>query len=218
MYFASRVQAGRMLASRLAEKYHEQPCTIVALNDGGVMVGAQIAQELKCVLTMLMSSEIKLPREPNPIAGITASGVLAYNHDYSTGEIDEMVGEYRGLMEQEKLTRMHEMNHLVGHGGTISRKLLRGHTVILVSDGLATGFPLDLATEFLKPIAITKLIIATPLASLQAVDRMHILADDICCLSVIPEYRDTDHYYDQRDVPDHATVLETIEDIVLQWQ
>ena len=195
MYFASRVQAGQMLAAQLVKKYRYENCAVVALGDGGVMVGAQIASQLHCVLTLLVTAEIMLPREPDAVAGITPEGVMAYNHRYSDGEIDEMVGEYYGLVEQEKRTQMHELNQLLGNGGTINKRLLRGHNVIIVSDGLKSGFQVDLAAEFLKPIAIEKLIVATPLASVPAVDRMHVLADDLYCLSVVENYMETDHYY-----------------------
>lgn len=218
MYFASRVQAGRLLAAQLTKKYRYENCAVLALGDGGVMVGAQIATELHCILTMLASAEITLPREPQPIAGITAGGTTAYNHAYTEGELDEMVGENYGFIEQEKLTRMHDLNQLLGSGGTIDKNLLKGHSVIVVSDGLKTAFAVDLAAEFLKPIAIDKLIVATPLASVPAVDRMHVLADDLYCLTVVEDYIDTDHYYDKQDVPDHDTVLKTIESIVLKWK
>lgn len=218
MYFASRVQAGRMLAARLAEKYRYENCTVLALSDGGVMVGAQISVQLHCALTLLASAEIMLPREPQAIAGITGGGTLAYNHSYSDGEIEEMVGENHGFIEQEKLSQMHDLNQLLGSGGTVDKQLLKNHCVIVVSDGLKTGFPVDLAVEFLKPIEISKLVVATPFASVQAVDRMHVLADDLCCLNVIEDYIDTNHYYDKQDVPDHATVLKTIEHIILNWK
>lgn len=202
-----------MLAAQLTDKYRHKNCVVMALGDGGAIVGAQIATQLHCVLTLLMSAEIKLPREPQPIAGITADGSVAYNHNYSDGEIDELASEYHGLIESEKLTQMYNMNHLVGTDGAIKRELLSGHNVIIVSDGLKTGFEIDLAKQFLKPIDTEKLIVATPLASVQAVDRMHVLADDLCCLSVIAEYMDTDHYYDINDVPDHAAVLKIIKQI-----
>ena len=218
MYLASRVQAGRMLASQLAEKYRYENCAVVALDDGGVMVGAQIAMRLHSVLTMLMMAEIKLPQEPTAIAGITASGTVSYNSSFSKGEIDELAGENFGYIEQQKLLQMHDMNQLVGQGGTISKELLKGHNVIVVTDGAKTGFSIDLAYEFLKPIKIEKLIFAVPLSSVEAVDRMHVLADDLYCLDVIEEYRDTEHYYDKQDVPDHKTVLETIEHIILNWK
>jgi predicted phosphoribosyltransferase len=218
MYFASRMQAGRMLATQIAAKYRYENCAIVALNDGGVMVGAQIAVELHCVLTMILSEEVKLPREPLAIGGVTQDGGFSYNQAYSSGEIDEMVGEYRQVIEQEKLTQLHKMNALLGSGGLTSLELLKAHNIILVSDGLQTSFPLDMAMQFLKPIAVEKIIIATPLASVQAVDRMHIVADEIFCLSVIEDYMDTPHYYDTQDVPDHDTVIRTIEHIILQWK
>jgi predicted phosphoribosyltransferase len=218
MYFASRLQAGRMLASQLTKKYRYENCAVMALNDGGVMVGAQIAAQLLCVLTLMESSEITLPREPEAIAGITAAGAMAYNKQYSQGELDELVGENYSFLEQEKLTRMHDMNRLLGRGGTINRSLLKGRNVIVVSDGLKTGFPVDLAAEFLKPIEIKKLVVAAPFASVKAVDRMHVLADDLYCLNVIEDYMDTDHYYDKQDVPNHDTVLKTVEQIVLNWK
>lgn len=218
MYFASRVQAGRMLAAQLAKKYRYENCAVMALGDGGVMVGTQIAVQLHCVLTLLDSAEIMLPQEPQAIAGITGGGAVAYNHSYSPGELEELVGENYGFIEQEKLSRMHDLNQLVGSGGTVDKDLLSGHDVIIVSDGLKTGFAIDLAVEFLKPIAIEKLIVAVPFASVQAVDRMHILADDLYCLNVIEDYIDTDHYYDKQDMPDHGTVLKTIEQIILKWK
>jgi putative phosphoribosyl transferase len=122
MYFASRVQAGRMLAARLKEKYRYENCAVLALSDGGVMVGAQIAAELHCVLTLLQMAEIALPREPEALAAITPDGVVSYNHSYSDREIDEMSSENQGLIEQEKLRQMHDMNRLVGRGGTVNRE------------------------------------------------------------------------------------------------
>ena len=218
MYFASRLQAGRMLAEKLVPKYRYENCVVIALNDGGAVIGAQIAAQLHCILTLLMSEEIMLPREPEAVAGITAGGTVAYNHGYATGELDELVGEYYGLIEQEKLVKMHDMNQLMGHSGTITKQMLRGHNIIVVSDGLKSPFPIDLAAEFLKPINIEKFVVAVPFASVATVDRMHVVADDLYCLSVITDYMDTDHYYDKQDVPDHGTVLKTVQDIVLNWK
>ena len=218
MYFASRLQAGRMLAEQLVPKYQGKPCAVLALGDGGVMVGAQIASKLHCVLTMLSSGEIMLPREPDPIAGITSNGVVTYNSRYSDGEVNEMRSEYFGLIEQEKLQQMHDLNHVRGGGGTIRKDLLKGRWVIVVSDGLKTGFPVDLVNEFLKPIQIEGMVIAVPFAGVRAVDRMHLLADDLYCMNVLADYIDTDHYYDKQDVPDHETVLTTMEHISARWQ
>lgn len=183
------------------------------------MIGGQIAAQLHCVLMMMLSEEIELPREPVAIGGVTMGGEFVYNPQYSAGEIDEMSGEYRGVIEEQKLTKLHEMNRLIGSNGLVSRQLLKGHNVILVSDGIKNSMKLDLAAELLKPIRIENLIVATPLASVQAVDRMHILADDIYCLSVLEDYSmETAHYYDLQDVPDRDTAIKTIRQIILNWK
>ena len=218
MYFKSRVHAGQLLASQIAKTYKNEKCAVVALSDGAVMVGAQIAMELHCVLTMLLTDAIQLPHENTAIAGINHDGSFTYNNFYSPGEIEEFVSEYRSFIEQEKMHKMQEMHRLEGRGGLIRRNLLAGHNVILVADGLSNGFSLDLAAEYLKPIKIKRLIVATPFASVPAVDRMHILADEIFCLNVIQDYISTDHYYETQDVPSHEKVVRTIEQIVTHWR
>ena len=218
MYFASRAQAGRMLAAKLLPKYRYENCAVIGIGDGGVMIGAQIAAQLHCVLTMLLIEEIYLPREPVAIGGMLEDGTFLFNQAMTSGELEEMTSEYRGTIEQEKMLKFHKLNGLVGSGGVINRDLLRGHNIILASDGFKDGFALDLALQFLKPIKVDKVIVATPLASVRAVDRMHITVDEINCLSVLEDYRSTDHYYDTNDVPDHLKVIEVIEKIVLQWR
>jgi putative phosphoribosyl transferase len=217
MYFSSRLQAGRMLASRLGVKYRYENCAVIALNDGGVIVGAQIALQLHCVLNLLLSEEINLPREPIAVGGITSDGNFSYNSEYSGSEIDEIMVESRGNIEAQKLTKLHELNQM-STDSLINKKLLVGKNIIIVSDGLANPFSLDVALQFLKTVNIEKLIVATPLASVRTVDWMHLYSDEIYCLSVIDGYISTDHYYDNNDVPDHQTIVKTIETIVLNWK
>jgi putative phosphoribosyl transferase len=219
MYFKSRVEAGQLLAKQIVQRYKGQDYAVVALNDGGVMVGAQIALEMHCVLTLLQTEAIVLPREDSAIAGVTQDGSFSYNHKYSQGEIDEFVGEYYQLIEQEKMSKVHELHRAEGkHGGLIRKSLIKDKNIILVTDGLLDGFAIDIALQYLKPIHTKKLIVATPLASVPAVDRMHILADDIYCLSVLEDYISTDHYYDLNDVPPHEQVVKTIEQIISHWK
>lgn len=207
-----------MLAAKLIDKYRYENCAVVAIDDGGVVVGSQLAIQLHCVLTLLSIAEIKLPAEPKPVAGITEGGALAYNTQYAAGELDDLLSENRNYIEQEKFWQIHKLNRLVAGKGTIDKNLLKGHNVILVSEGLKTPFEVDLAFEFLKPINIEKLIFAVPFASVKAVDRMHVLGDELLCLNVLEDFESVEHYYDKQDVPSHEKILETIEKIVLNWK
>ena len=57
MYFESRSQAGKILADQLVAKYRYENCAVVALSNGGVVVGEQIAAQLHCVLMLLVSQD-----------------------------------------------------------------------------------------------------------------------------------------------------------------
>lgn len=218
MYFRSRTDAGRQLAAKLVPKYRYENCAVVALSDGGVMVAAEIAKRLHCVLTMLLTEEVRLPGEKDPLAVVDQEGGFTYNNMFSAGQLEAFTGEFHSFIEQEKRLKFHSINQLLGSGGLIRRDLLYGHNVILVSDGLKNALSLDAAAAFLKPIRIERLIIATPMASVPAVDRMHLMADEIVCLSVLENYMNTNHYYDSNKLPSHEKIIKTIETVVLNWK
>jgi predicted phosphoribosyltransferase len=218
MYFQDRQQAATQLASLIVPKYRFENCAIVALNDGGVVIGAYLAAQLHCVLMMLLTNPINLPGETTPVGSIDQGGTFTYNGMYSAGQLEEFAGEYHNTIEQQKLDKLHEMNRLLGSSGIIEPDLLRYRNVILVSDGLSSGLSLDSAAAFLKPYKLESLIIATPLASVSAVDRMHLLGDDIYCLSVVENYIDTNHYYQDNTMPSHQDTIQTIQNIILNWR
>lgn len=204
----------------MAEKldhYRFENTAVVALSDGGVIVAAEIATRLHCVLTMLLTEEVHLPGESDALAVVNQDGGFTYNKMFSAGQLEDFVGEYHNYIEQEKREKFHSINQLLGEGGLIRPDLLSGHNVILVSDGLNNGLSLDAAADFLKPLRLERLIVATPLANVPAVDRMHLLADEIVCLSVPENYMNTNHYYEDNTLPSHEELVKIIESIVLSW-
>ncbi len=217
MYFKSRADAGRQLAKQLTN-YAKQNIAVVALNEGGVIVGAQIAMAVHANLMLLATTQIQLPREPKSIGGMTIAGTLVYNPDMAEGEREEMMVEYHNYIDQQRMEKFHELNTLVGKGGTIRRDLLKRRVVVVVADGLPDGFLLDMAADFLKPVNIQKLVMAVPIASVQAVDRMHILGDELHVLTVPENYINTDHYYDDNKIPDQDGLFKVMQNISLEWQ
>lgn len=207
-----------MLANELEQKYRYEDCAVLALSDGAVVVGAQIAQRLHCVLTMLLTSSIRLPNEYNILAEINQKGAMTYNDMFSAGELEELTTEYFHYIEEQKMERIFEMNKVLGAGGLIKDELLRNRTIILVSDGLNNGMSLQAAADYLKTVRTKRLVIATPFASVTAVDKMHIMGDEIICFNVIEDIISIDHYYDDPALPSHDKVIDIIEDIILQWK
>ncbi len=215
-YFKNRTEAGKQLAKELSGLKTKQ-CAVVSLSDGGVLVGAEIAKEVHASLYLLMTENVKLPGEKDPVAVMSSSGTFTYNDMFSTGELEELQMDYHQTIDQERLQAFQRLNRLVGKDGEIDKNLLKRHIVILVSDGLGTGLSLAVAADFMKSISVQKIIIAAPIASVKAVDKMHMLTDEIYCLGVTDNYMNTDHYYEDNVLPPHKTVVELMKNIVLSW-
>ena len=207
-----------MLADELEVKYRYEDCAVIALNDGAVVVGAPIAMRLHCVLTMLLTAQLHLQGEPEALAVMDHTGGVTYNSIYSEGELANIQAENLNYIEQQKMAKKFEMNRLLGQGGIIKPELLRGRHVIVVSDGLTNGLSLQAVADYLKPIKLEKLIMVTPFASVQAVDVMHILADELICFNVLADMLPVDHYYEDNAMPTHEKIVQIIEDIILHWK
>lgn len=218
MYFENRAQAGQVLAAELIEKYRYEDCAVVALNDGAVMVGEPIAASLHCILTLLLIENIEIPGEGVSFGGVSQDGAFTYNGMFSAGEIEQYTSEFHGYLEEQKRISFQKLNRLLGDGGLINNEMLRDRVVILVSDGLDSGASLDVAVDFLKPIRIKKLVVASPVATVQSVDKLHMLADELHILDVKENYMGTNHYYDQNDIPSHEDTIAKINQIVLNWR
>jgi predicted phosphoribosyltransferase len=217
MYFHSRTDAGEMLAERLMQ-YRYENAIVVALGQGAVVVGAPVAERLHCALGLFLSEEIAAPGENQNIGTVSQGGGFVYNKGLSEGETEDYYSELHGYMDDQKREKTSQINRLLADGGSLDINLLREHVVILISDGLQTSSTLEAAAEFLKPVKTKRLVIAAPVASVAAVDRMHILADELHCLSVTDNYIETAHYYDVDDVPTHDQAVKIINNVVLNWR
>lgn len=212
------MEAGRILGAQLASAYRYDDCAVVALSDGAVLVGEQVAIALHSILTMLLIEEVEIPGESMVLGGVSEGGNFTYSSTFTTGEIDGYVGEYHGYIEEEKRKAFQRINRLIGDGGMIDRDHLQDRVIILVADGLHTGISLDVAVDFLKPVRIKKLVVASPVAAIGAVDKLHILADELHILDVKENYMGTDHYYEENEIPSHDETVEKINRIILNWQ
>lgn len=215
-YFKNRTEAGQKLAKELSHCRSEQ-CAIVSLTEGGVLVGAEIAKSIHSSLFLLMTENVKLPGENDPVAVMSSAGTFTYNDMFSAGQLEELQADYHPIIDQQRMKTFQKLNRLVGKDGEIDKNLLKRHVVVLVADGLGTGLSLAVAADFMKSIEVKKIIVATPIASVKAVDKMHTLTDEIFCLGVTDNYMGTEHYYEDNNLPAHKTVVEIMKNIVLKW-
>ena len=216
-YFTSRTQDGAILAE-YAQKYRYDDTIVLTTSKGGVLVGAEMARQLHSLIAMLLTKDIYLPDGRTIIGIINEQGGFVYNNAFSAGDIEDFVQEYRNHIEQAKLEAMHDMHVALAQGGEISPDYFKNRVVIVVTDGAMSSTSFDAVYDFLKPIKYQKLVIATPVATVDAIDKMHIMADDLIVLSAKANPLDVDHYYDNNTLPDNKGTIELLNNIILEWK
>ena len=214
MYFSNRSQAGAILAEQLATTYFNENCAVVAVSESAVLVAEQIASTLNCVLTLLLAENIDIPGESITLGAVSQEGGFTFNSSLTESQINGYVSEFHGYLEEQKRVQFQKMNRLVGDGGIMDLDLLRDRVIILVSDGIASGTGFDVAIDYMKPISIQKLIIAAPTASISAVDKIHVIADELHVLDVKENFVGVDHYYEDNTLPQREEIIQYVRDIV----
>lgn len=217
MYFSDRVEAGKQLAERLL-MYRDKQTVVLALNETSAIVAAQVAMKLHANMVLYMIKDIRFPNEEDVLAGMSSTGDFHYNSLLNAGEVEELASEYHGWLDEQRMQKNHELNVLLSDGGTIKKDMLRHHIVIVVADGVISTFALDMVANFLKTIAIKRFVIATPIANVEAVDRMRVLSDELHCLGVHANLVDINHYYDKNSEITVPEVLKIIRNISLSWE
>lgn len=197
------------MAERLAE-YRDDTVVVMALTSGAVLVGEPLKRTLGAELTLLLSRDIKIPGEQSVIGTVDQAGGFTFNNMFSTGELEELVMEFHNQIEADKLNVLADMHHVLGQAGLMERHALTDKVVVVLSDGVINGVAFDAAFNYLKPIRLKRTIAAAPVASIPAVDRMHILSDEIHVLSVVDNYLETSHYYETNDIPNSKAVLKLL--------
>lgn len=209
MYFHDRQKAGKELAKGLVEKYRGEDVAVLAVSTGGVVVGNEVAKAMDTDISLLMTEPIAMPgvNESEIVGLIDSEGHFTYNYMMPTGQLLEMMTELHNHIESEKIQKLHKLTEVTNGDELAEPEQFVGRHVIVVSDGFKNAMPYDAAYNYLKPVDTGKVVAAAPNASVRAIDHLHISADAVHILDVLPNYLDTDHYFEDNDMPDIETIM-----------
>ena len=207
--FKDRKDAGTQLAEKIKDYAGQRDVFVLALPRGGVVIGVEIANRLRAPLDVLIIRKIGHPWQPELAVGaISETGSIVYNEDVvaSIGVTkDYLRGE--AARQREEIARLQQLYRS-------GQKLvnLRGKTVILVDDGVATGATMKAAVETLKRERVGKLIIAVPVAPLYTAAELRRMIDVFVYLDIPENFMSVGSYYaDFKQVPD-ADVTQLLQD------
>jgi predicted phosphoribosyltransferase len=178
MLFENRTDAGRKLAARLAHHAGTPGILVLALPRGGVPVAFEVAKALQAPLDVFIVRKLGVPgHEELAMGAIATGGVRVVNDEVvrhygvPPSVIDAVAAE-----EQKELERRERE-----YRGTRTAPAVRGNTVILVDDGLATGATMRAAAAALRKQKPARLVVAVPVAAPDTCEEFRKEVDEIIC-------------------------------------
>lgn len=175
MRFKDRISAGLELAERLAA-YATRPALVLGVPRGGVPVAYAIAQELHLPMDLVLTKKVGHPlNREYAIGAVSLTDSVMIPHE-------EVPQEY--IRKETEAVRQRLRDMYRKFRGEKEPPSLKGKTVIVVDDGVATGNTLMATVQMLRKQEPEKLIIAVPVASADAVRKLRPLADELVCLYV----------------------------------
>jgi putative phosphoribosyl transferase len=206
--FENRVEAGRALAQALARPGRAPPGAIVlGLPRGGVPVAYEVAQALGLPLDVLVVRKLGLPWQPELAMGAIASGgALVLNED-----VLRHAGGREQALEQVRRRELAELERRErAFRGTRPPLDVAGRTAIIVDDGLATGATMEAAVRALKALRAERVVVAVPVASIEARDRVAAIADEVVCLEAPTYFSAVGQWYRDFDQTSDEEVCELL--------
>lgn len=192
--YKDRSQAGRALAAQLSELRDAPGLLVLGLPRGGVPVAHEVANALTAPLDVFIVRKLGYPGHPEFAMGAIASGGVRVMKVLpgmrpSDQAIEEVVAD-----EMEELRRREVL-----YRGTRPPPAMRGRSIIVVDDGLATGATMEAAVQALRRHDPRQICVAVPVGARDSCETLATLADQVVCPAQPEPFRAVSLWY--RDFP-----------------
>lgn len=197
--FKNRVEAGLSLAKKL-KKYKDDPGIVLAVPRGGVPVAYAVAGELGFPVELILTKKIGHPM--NKEFAIGAASLT----DYFVEDYENVSDEYIEAELKRIRKRLHEM--YAKFMGDEEPSDLKGKTVIIIDDGIATGNTMLSTIQVLRKSKPGKIILAVPVASQSAVEKLSKKVDEVVTVMIPTFFSGVGAFYeDFRQVSDEEVMF-----------
>jgi len=215
--FTDREEAGWMLVERLRGQSLEKP-VVLAIPRGGVEVGAAIARGLGCELDVVLSRKLRAPHQPELALGAVSEDGGVYLNHFASAMTD--VGD--AYIEAERTRQLAE----IGRRRAMFRAIrpqadVKGRTVILTDDGIATGATMIAALHTVRAAGAKEIIVAVPVGAPDRIDAIRPLCDRVVCLQEPEAFWAIGQFYRTFEQVEDGRVAELLRDYGLpatKWE
>lgn len=197
--YQDRSHAGKELATVLHGLAAESPI-VLGLPRGGLPVAAEVARALGAPLDALVVRKVGAPMNPEFAIGAVGEASTVVIDDSAVAAL----GVRPEVLESMIATKQREVDERVRmfRGGRTLADV-RDRTAVIVDDGLATGSTAAAAVGVVRALGAARIIVAVPVGSPEAVERLRTLADEVVCLETPEWFRAVgSHYVDFSQVSD----------------
>ena len=176
--FANRTEAGKVLATRLAAYANTLNTLVLALPRGGVPVAYEVAIRLHLPLDVMVVRKLGVPgREEMAFGAIASGGVRLLNREtIRSWQISKRAIESITAQEQRELERREN-----AYRDDRPKPVIKGKTILLIDDGLATGATMHAAVTALRQQHPARIVIAVPTAAPSTCAQFRHEVDEIVC-------------------------------------
>lgn len=180
--FDDRASAGRLLAERL-HGLADVDALVLAIPRGGVAVAEPIARALRAELDVVVARKLGAPGRTEVAVGAIAADGTAWLDDDLLERL-HVSDDYLARAERRELAEARRRERVFRDGLPDLR--IRGRTVIVVDDGLATGATMFAAADAVRQQHPYAVVAAVPVGTREAAEELHDVADEVLCLA-LPE-------------------------------
>ena len=191
--YQNRLDAGRRLAKGLSRFRGSESLLVLGLPRGGVPVAKVVAEALDAELDVCLVRKLGLPWQPELAMGAVAEGGI--------GVLDAALIEAAGI-SKERIDALKEQAHAeIRRRAALYRKEgtqspVRGRTVIVVDDGLATGATMMAAVRTLRAGGAGRIIAAVPVGPASTCEVLRAEADEVICLETPEPFDAVGRWYE----------------------
>src|SRR5207244_10311245 len=191
--FRDRRDAGRLLAEKLAAYATRPDVLVLALPRGGVPVAYEVAHRLGAPLDVFVVRKLGVPGHEELAMGAVATGGVRVLNDQLVEQLgipDQMIDAV-AARERQELARRERL-----YRGGRPPPDVRGRTVILVDDGLATGATMRAAIMALRQLQPARIVVAIPTASPETCEELKAKIDEVICAITPEPFLAVGHWYE----------------------
>lgn len=206
MIFQDRVDAGRQLAEHVKDFAGRKDVLLFALPRGGVVLGAEIAKTLGLPLSVIVTRKIGSPENPEyAIGALSETGQLIWNESERFAH-DQ--GDLNRIVEKEKNEAKRRVEKF-RKGAPLPD--MRGKTVMIIDDGVATGLTIRAAIACAKFKHAAKIVLALPNGAHDSIKKLRNEVDEIRILEEPVFYEAVGHYYTEFKQTEDQEVVRLLE-------